>query len=142
MLPRADVPLSVTAAPFAMPGKALSAVAVVLGVRQQVRAGGATGSAPVKVMAAAFDRDGRAAMSEEQTVGVGWHPDASGSSPYEVVSRLALKPGRYEVRVALDAGPNQRGSVYTYVDVPDFAKQPLSLSGIVLGVSPAVPSAP
>ena len=28
------------------------------------------------------------------------------------------------------------------MDVPDFAQQPLSLSGIVLTVSPAVPSAP
>jgi hypothetical protein len=58
------------------------------------------------------------------------------------VSRLALKPGRYEVRVAPDAGASQRASVHTYVDVPDFAEQPLSLSGIVLASSPAVPSAP
>lgn len=58
------------------------------------------------------------------------------------MSRLALKPGRYEVRVALDSGPGQRASVYTYVDVPDFAQQPLSLSGIVVAAAPAVISAP
>ena len=62
--------------------------------------------------------------------------------PYEVVSRLALKPGRYEVRVALDGAANGRASVYTYVDVPDFAQQPLSLSGIVLAASPPILSAP
>jgi VWFA-related protein len=141
VLPRTDVPLSVAVAPFATPGKVPSAVAVILNVRQPAPSG-ANGSAPVKVMAAAFDKDGRSAMAEEQTVTIGWHPDASGSSRYEVVSRLPLKPGRYEVRVALDAGPAQRGSVYTFVDVPDFARQPLSLSGIVLGAILAVPSAP
>jgi VWFA-related protein len=142
VLPRTDLPLSVTVAPFAMPGKPESAVAIVLGVRQQAPPVPSDRNRTVKVLAAAFDRNGRSVQSEEQTVGVTWRPDGSGSSPYEVVSRLALKPGRYEVRVALDAAPNQRGSVYTYVDVPDFAQQPLSLSGIVLAVSPAVPSAP
>ena len=32
--------------------------------------------------------------------------------------------------------------MYTYVDVPDFAREPLSLSGIVLHVDPAILSAP
>ena len=36
VLPRTDVPLSVSVAPFAMPGKAESAVVIVLGVRQEV----------------------------------------------------------------------------------------------------------
>ncbi len=54
----------------------------------------------------------------------------------------SLKPGRYEIRVALDAGSTERASVYTYVDVPNFAEQPLSLSGIVLGTSPSPSSAP
>jgi hypothetical protein len=142
VLPRADVPLRLAVAPFAMPGKAESAVAVVLGVRQEVPADRSNKAGAVKVLAAAFDRDGKSVQSENQTVGVTWRPDASGRSPYEVVSRLPLKPGRYEIRVALDAAPNERASVYTYVDVPDFAKQPLSLSGIVLGVSPSAPSAP
>jgi hypothetical protein len=141
VLPRTDVPLRVTVAPFAMPGKAESAVAIVLGVRQEAPTDGSD-TGPVKVLAAAFDRNGRSVQSEEQTVAVTWHPDAAGNSSYEVVSRLALKPGRYEVRVALDAAPNRRASVYTFVDVPDFAQQPLSLSGIVLAVLPVVPSAP
>ena len=92
--------------------------------------------------AAAFDRNGRSVQSEEQTVGVTWRPDAAGSSPYEVVSRLALKPGRYEVRVAVETAASRRASVFTFVDVPDFEQQPLSLSGIVLAASPAQPSAP
>jgi len=65
-----------------------------------------------------------------------------GSMPYELLSRLTLKPGRYELRLAVDASVNQRGSVYTFVDVPDFSEQPLSLSGIVLGATPGPLSAP
>ena len=142
VLPRGDVPLSVSVAPFAIPGKAESAVAIVLGARPQVPPDGAGKTATVKLLTAAFGWDGRSADSVDQTVGVTWRPDASGSSRFEIVSRLTLKPGRYEVRVALDAATlNQRGSVYTYVDVPDFAKQPLSLSGLVLAVSPSVSSA-
>jgi hypothetical protein len=142
VLPRRDVPLSVSVAPFATPGAAESAVAIVLGVRQPIGPDGAPPNGSVKVLAAAFDRNGRSVQSETQTVGVTWHPDATGSMPYEVVSRLSLKPGRYEVRVALDGAASGRASVYTYVDVPDFSQQPLSLSGIVLAASPAVLSAP
>ena len=55
-------------------------------------------------------------------------------------SRLRLKPGRHEIRVAAeDSARDLRGSVYTYVDVPDFAKAPLSLSGVVLGTTSATP---
>ena len=141
IMPRADVPLSVTVAPFAIPGKSESALAIVLGARQQVAAESAAKTATVKLLTAAFGWDGKSADAVDQTIGVTSRPDASGTSRYEVVSRLTVKPGRYEVRVALDAATNQRGSVYTFVDVPDFAKQPLSLSGVVLSVSPGVSSA-
>jgi hypothetical protein len=70
------------------------------------------------------------------------HSPAGGKTTYEVLSRLVVAPGRYEIRVALDAGRDQRASVYTYVDVPDFARQPISLSGILLAASPAVGAAP
>ena len=122
-----------------MPGKPESAVAIVLNVQQKPLTGP---NQPVKVLAAAFDRNGRSVATEEQTIAVASRSSAGENTTYEVLSRLVLAPGRYEIRVALDAGRDQRASVYTYVDVPDFARQPLSLSGIVLAVSPAVGSAP
>ena len=141
VLPRADLPLSVVAAPFALPGGTESAVAVVLAVRQP-RPSELDAKNPVKVLAAAFDRNGRSVQSETRTLAVTWRPDASGSMPYELLSQLNVKPGRYELRLAVDASANQRGSVYTYVDVPDFSQQPLSLSGIVLGATAGPLSAP
>jgi len=142
VLPRTDVPLGVAVAPFAMPGSTECAVAVVLSVRQPADVDGRNPNGPVKVVVAAFDRNGRAVQSETQTVGITWRPDATGATPYEILSRLPLKPGRYEVRAALDAASNQHGSVFTFVDVPDFSQQPLSLSGIVLAASPAMLVAP
>jgi VWFA-related protein len=142
VLPRTDVPLGVGVAPFAMPGREESVVAIVLRARQQVSPDRSEGKEPVKLLAAAFDRNGRSVDSEIQTVSIALPSDASGDVPYEVLSRLTLKPGRYEIRVALDASPTQRASVYTYVDVPDFAEQLLSLSGVVIAASPAPPSAP
>jgi hypothetical protein len=141
VLPRGDLPLSVVAAPFAVPGGTDAAVAVVLGVRQPEPVA-ADAKNPVKVLAAAFDRSGRSVQAETRTLGVTWKPDASGSMPYELLSRLTLKPGRYELRLAVDASVNQRGSVYTYVEVPDFSQQPLSLSGIVVGAAAGPLSAP
>ncbi len=139
VLPRTDVPLRLTVAPFAVPGKSESAVAIVLNAQQKASIGQ---NPPVKVTAAAFDRNGRSVASEEQTIAVASRSPVGGRTTYEVLSRLVLAPGQYEIRVALDAGRDQRASVYTYVDVPDFAKRPLSLSGIFLAVSPAVGSAP
>jgi len=139
VLPHTDLPLRVNVAPFALPGKPEAAVAIVVNARQRLPTGQ---NQPVKVLAAAFDRNGRSVATEEQTVAVSSRSPAGGNTTYEVLSRLVLPPGRYEIRVALDAGRDQRASVYTYVDVPDFARQPLSLSGVVLSVSPAVGSAP
>ena len=110
VLPRRDLPLSVSVAPFATQDASESTVAIVLGVRQPIPSDGTQRNWSVKVLAAAFDRNGRAVQSATQTVGVTRQPDAAGIVPYEVVSRLALKPGRYEVPVALDAAAGTRAS--------------------------------
>jgi VWFA-related protein len=142
VLPRSDVPLTLSVAPFGVAGKSESDVAIVLGARQTIPIEPRGASTPVRVLAAAFDRNGRSVNSEHQTVGITLPTNAAGDFPYEVLSRLALKPGRYELRVAVDAPPGQSASVYTYVDVPDFSSTPLSLSGLVLSASPPWPIAP
>ena len=141
VLPRTDVPLSVSAAPFAVPGSPdKAAVAITLGV-QPASSGRGTQSA-VRVLSAAFDRNGRSVNSETKTVSVTPRADAGGDHGYELLSRLPLKPGRYEVRVGIDGAGAGAASVYTYVDVPDFAQQPLSLSGAILSSVPAALAAP
>jgi hypothetical protein len=49
------------------------------------------------------------------------------------LSRLQMPPGRYQLRVATnDVGPATIGSVLYDLDVPDFTKAPLTMSGIVM----------
>jgi VWFA-related protein len=51
----------------------------------------------------------------------------------EEISGVALAPGRYEVRAsAHDLAGSKTGSVFADVLVPDFAHEPLSLSGIAI----------
>ncbi len=50
-----------------------------------------------------------------------------------VQSRVALPPGRYVLRVgARDATTERVGSVHCDLEVPDYAKLPLSMSGLVI----------
>lgn len=52
---------------------------------------------------------------------------------FRVLYGLDLVPGRYQVRVAARAvNGNTAGSVFYDLDVPEFAKQDLTLSGLVL----------
>jgi VWFA-related protein len=71
---------------------------------------------------------------------------------YDVVSRagiriarrLDLPPGRYQLRVGVrDGGSGATGSVLYDLDVPDFSKDPLSMSGLMLtsGFASQIPSA-
>jgi VWFA-related protein len=44
-----------------------------------------------------------------------------------------LAPGRYQVRIAAGNGGSKAGSVVYDIDVPDFSKTPLVLSGVIVG---------
>jgi VWFA-related protein len=62
-------------------------------------------------------------------------PDATGR--YEIALRLRIKPGVYQLRAGVAAEGQPAASVYADVDVPDFSKANLSLSGLILGSSTA-----
>jgi len=62
---------------------------------------------------------------------------------YEILSTLVLKPGRYHLRLsATSEVQGKTGSIYCDLEVPDYAKPPLSLSGVVLSMTPGPLSAP
>lgn len=48
-----------------------------------------------------------------------------------VLSGLRLRPGRYQLRVA-GGTPQRAGSVIADLDVPDFSREPLMMSGVAL----------
>jgi hypothetical protein len=137
VLPATDIPLALVAAPFATPGKMTGTVAVTLGVQARdaaVRPGPET----LHVVVAALDPKARLIASREETAVLG----ANAVSGYDLLSRLELEPGRYEIRVATDAPSGRRGSVFAFVDVPNFSRDDLTLTGVALSTSPATPAAP
>lgn len=119
-----------------------ASVAVVLGVRQPgATASEARADDTLQVLTHAYDGKGQRVASEQVTATIALRPRATGEIVYEVLSRLELKPGRYHLRVAAEsARSGSAGSVYCDIDVPDFGRLPLSLSGVVLGVTPGPPS--
>jgi VWFA-related protein len=140
--PRTAVPLSVSAAPFADPKKPDAAVVVVMRAHESLTVDGSPDTAPtgnvgvqkINVLAGAYDRAGKSIDYHLQSIEVTPRADPQTTLDYEVLARLTLKPGRHEIRVAAEnVTRGTSGSVYTYVDVPDFARAALSLSGVVFG---------
>ena len=103
----------------------------------------------VDLLTRAFTVEGDPRGSQNQTADVTIRAatPAPGAPPplarYEVLTEITLKPGRYELRLAVDnAAQAKTGSVFVNVDVPDFDHLPLSLSGVVLDSASAPYSAP
>lgn len=54
--------------------------------------------------------------------------------PYQLMTGMQLDPGLYQIRVsAISDTLGKGGSVYLTLDVPDFTKPPVAISGIALG---------
>jgi VWFA-related protein len=130
-LPSGTLPLEAGATPFAAPGNQ-AIVVVTAAVRRPVTESVAIET--LEVRTAAFDAGSlKERTSERQTAELTLRPTALGERRFELQSRLAVRPGRYEIRVAA-AVAGTAGGVFTLVEVPDFAKARLSLSGLVLGM--------
>ena len=140
MLPKADVPLRVTVAPFASSTPGMASVAVVLGVSQS--APGERATETVDVQTSAFTPEGTQRGSQQQTAHITVRAgSATDTIRYEVLSHVELKPGRYELRLSVHTSlDDKKGSVFTDVEIPDFANEPVSLSGVLLDAT-AHPSA-
>jgi VWFA-related protein len=143
--PRSEIAMAVAAAPVATPDLSRSAVAAVVNVRQTFDEGGSLpdddAATVVNLYTAAFDRLGRALASDRQTLSVVPRRAGVRTFEYEVVSRLDLEPGRYELRTAIeDTRVGRTGSVYTYVDVPDYRRAAVAMSGLFLTADSAPPA--
>jgi hypothetical protein len=140
-LPSADLPLRVELAPFMTKGSDEAAVTMVLGLRAPEAT--RLGSDTVEIQVSAFTPDGVARGTSQQAVVALRGSASEAPGDYEALSQIQLKPGRYELRIAAHSvASNVVGSVFADVDVPDFARQPLSMSGVLIERQPALPSAP
>ncbi len=97
----------------------------------------------VQLALSLFDVDGRPGKSAEQSVSAPLVQGAGNQAAYQVLWAVDVEPGQYQVRVSAQVpGRDATGSVVASVTVPDFEKEDVSLSGIVLGGGPVVPSVP
>ena len=147
ILPSPDVAVRVSAAPFAAGSSDTVALAIVIGVQQPAPEGAERVVENVQVVAAAFDTGTqayRARGSATQKGQITLRPVAEGGdAKYEMLSRLDLRPGRYQLRFGVHSELMRKsGSVYQEIEIPDFRRQALSMSGVVVGVDPSLPSSP
>jgi VWFA-related protein len=141
VLPKDDLPLRLTAVPFALPGRSEAVALMVLNVEEPAPADRTTDR--VDMQARAFTHHGDPRGMMQQGLDVTLPGGREGTLQFELLSMLPVKPGRLELRVsARSRRLDVEGSVYAGLDVPDFAKAPLSMSGLVLSATPAWPTAP
>ncbi len=137
LVPKSDLPLRMVAVPFALPNRSESAVAVMVGIRQPIREVSARTVERVDLQIRAFTPEGKQQGSTALRADVAIRAGASGLAEYEVLSRLDLKPGRYQLRIAANVGSlSTSGSLYYDLDVPDISSAPLSLSALLLTATP------
>jgi VWFA-related protein len=122
------VALTMSAAPF-RGVKSRAFVAVVVDVRSR--------EMPLSFFVAAADQDGRLKAEERGTMKAGPAIAAAGGDSHgRLATHLALPPGRYQLRAAALDRAGAAGSVHFDLDVPDFSKGPLAISGLLLGDPP------
>ncbi len=145
LLPVGDLPLQVMAAPFANPiqGKKEATVAIALGIVQDVDTGPERQTEHIEFLVDAFGQDGSSKSAHGLKADIVLKPNVKGKVGYEVLTRIDLKPGRYQLRLSAHLpSQDKSGSIYYDVDVPDFSKGALALSGVMMSVTPALVAAP
>jgi hypothetical protein len=140
LLPRTDLSMGVSMIPFAAPGSGTPAVAWLVGMDLPVSATARNETLDVEMRL--LDVEGRVHASLRREARFTIRPNAPAA--VQIVSRTDIRSGRYQVRVAARvAGLGVDGSVFSDVDVPDYSRQRLSMSGVLIGGSePDVPTVP
>jgi hypothetical protein len=133
VLPARDVAMDVSAVPLIAGRRGAAVIVGRLGTRV---------AGPITMLTAAFTPRAAPVVSRRATSRATAASARDGGGPLGIVSALALSPGAYEIRVATELPGGAAGSVHTFVDVPDFARERLSLSGVLWHVAPEEPSAP
>ena len=143
LMPKGDVAMQIAAAPFAVAGTKRSAVAIVVGLREPGPAGNDRVVETVKLRVDAYDPMGDLKGTQSLDARIALRPTLSPTVACELLTRLDLPPGRYQLRAAAQSDLQAKaGSIFYDLDVPDFTKGKLSLSGITVSVDGGPMAAP
>jgi VWFA-related protein len=132
-IPSGDLPLYVTAAPFAVSGRREAEVILATRIASPTDA---TSDRSVALTTTAYDSEGKPHGTLRQTMTIA--PKGGAPTEPDLPGHLPLRPGRYMLNIA-GTSEGRSGNVFVDVEVPDFAKDPLSASGLILHRRPAAP---
>lgn len=86
-----------------------------------------------------FDKEGKSVIAERPDIAMTLKSDTHDrllQNGFRAVRHLSVPPGRYQVRVAAqDTAKVKQGSAHLDLDVPDFTKEPLAVSGVAIAAS-------
>jgi VWFA-related protein len=143
LLPKSDIALRVHAVPFAKDGGTESEVAIILQGREPIPAGSTSTAEDLTVLFHAYSMQAELKASDRLTAHFGIRAGAVNDLRYGLLSRLTLKPGRYQLRLSAKSSMSGKsGSVYIEVDVPDYSKAALSLSDVMFEAAPSPVASP
>ena len=148
-LPLSGLPMAVTAAVFKGPAPNGSVVisAFINGTTLPFAEDAGMLKNDIEAIAVATNDKGKTFATGRNTVNLNMKPDTAkrvAATGLRVISSMDLAPGHYTLRVAVREGNTRKsGSVNFDLDVPDFLKDPLTMSDIALtsqlsGVAPTI----
>ena len=134
-----DLAMQATAVPFAGPDRKTTLVALAVGIHHPVPGDvGARVEETLQLQATALTARGEPKATAGETARLAFRSGVGEDARYEVLTRLILPPGRYQVRVAAQSTLlGRNGSVYIDLDVPDFSGNAVQLSGVILSSDPS-----
>jgi len=140
-LPNGDVQMQVVIAPFAIPGKNEAGLSIAVLFHHPKPEQPTTDD--IEIVTSAFGTEGQPRGSQKHSARIElWPTPDEPDAQFEVLSRIDLKPGSYNLRLAAHSTIlDKTGSVYYPINIPDFAKEAVSLSGIVFSATPGIASA-
>jgi VWFA-related protein len=137
-LPKTGLPLRVTAMPHKGSGKTtdLEILIETGGKDLLFKQTGETFNNRLSLSIGIFNKDGKSIAAERPDVDLNLRPETHArvvQNGVRVLRRLSVPPGRYQLRVAAqDNAKVKQGSAHFDLDVPDFSKAPLAMSGLAL----------
>jgi len=138
LLPQRDLSMMAVASVIAAHDRRSTTPNVAVVTAIDLSAMAAPSDTDIDIDVQAFNPDGRRLAGVTHTLAA---TGRAADGLLEVVSPLQLAPGQYEIRVsAVDRRAGTAGSVYTFVDVVDVTRAPVTMSDLLL-VMPAAQGA-
>jgi VWFA-related protein len=133
----ADLPMRVTAVPYKGSGRNADVLLVVDvdATRLPLVEQNGVQTADVDLAWVAISADGRTRPNGRYRTALALKPDTydrASRNGFRFVSAIDVPPGRYQLRVAAGGTTGPAGSVVYDLEVPDFSRTPLAISGLSL----------